>query len=97
LFWGWLRAFIGFCFYKVLAAAVLSIMGNLLAHYYTDIVAFSDPGLMIKQLPLLIILVTVNVYILFKIPALTMSIFSGSTGGHDGGMGVVTAALVRSR
>lgn len=23
LFWGWLRAFIGFCFYKVLAAAVL--------------------------------------------------------------------------
>jgi len=97
LFWGWLRAFIGFCFYKVLAAAVLSIMGNLLAHYYTDIVAFSDPGLMIKQLPLLIILVTVNVYILFKIPALTMSIFSGSTGGHDGGMGVATAALLRSR
>src|ERR1700683_1318015 len=25
LFWGWLRAFIGFCFYKVLAAAVFSI------------------------------------------------------------------------
>jgi hypothetical protein len=97
LFWGWLRAFIGFCFYKVVAAAVLSIMGNLLAHYYTAIVAFSDPGLMIKQLPLLIILVVVNVYILFKIPALTVSIFSGSTGGHDGGMGLVTAALLRSR
>src|SRR6202167_2020311 len=97
LFWGWLRGFIGFCFYKVLAAAVLSIMGNLLAHYYTSIVAFSDPGLMGKQVPLLIILVVVNVYILFKIPALTMSIFSGSTGGHDGGMGVVTAALLRSR
>ena len=30
LFWGWLRAFIGFCFYKVLAAAVLSILGHLL-------------------------------------------------------------------
>jgi hypothetical protein len=96
LFWGWLRAFIGFCFYKVLAAAVLSIMGTLLAHYYTDLVAFSDPGLMVKQLPLLIILVMVNVYILFKIPALTMSIFSGSTGGHDGGMGVVITALLRS-
>src|ERR1700677_3216407 len=76
LFWGWLRAFIGFCFYKVLAAAVFNILGSLLAQYYTDIVAFSDPGLMIKQLPLLIILVTVNIYILFKIPALTMSIFS---------------------
>ena len=96
LFWGWLRAFIGFCFYKVLAAAVLSIMGTLLAHYYTDIVAFSDPGLMVKQLPLLIILVTVNIYILFKIPALTMSIFSGSTGGHDGGMGIATAAVRQS-
>ena len=97
LFWGWLRAFIGFCFYKVLAAAVLSIMGTLLAHYYTDIVAFSDPGLMVKQLPLLIILVTVNIYILFKIPALTMSIFSGSTGGHDGGLGFATAAIVKMR
>ena len=96
LFWGWLRAFIGFCFYKVLAAAVLSIMGNLLAHYYTDIVAFSDPGLMVKQLPLLIILVTVNIYILIKIPVLTMSIFSGSTGGHDGGMGAATALLLRA-
>lgn len=72
-------------------------MGTLLAHYYTDIVAFSDPGLMVKQLPLLIILVTVNVYILFKIPALTVSIFSGSTGGHDAGMGHATAAIARSR
>ena len=72
-------------------------MGTLLAHYYTDIVAFSDPGLMVKQLPLLIILVTVNIYILFKIPALTMSIFSGSTGGHDGGLGFATAAIVRMR
>jgi len=96
LFWGWLRAFIGFCFYKVLAAAVLSIMGNLLAHYYADIIAFSDPGLMIKQLPLLIILVLVNVYILLKVPALTVSIFSGSAGGHDGGIGVVTAAIARA-
>jgi hypothetical protein len=96
LFWGWLRAFIGFCFYKVLAAAVLSILAHLLTGYYTTIVAFADPGAMIKQLPLLVLLVVINLYILFKIPAMTMSIFSGSTGGHDGGMGVVTAALVRS-
>ena len=27
LFWGWLRAFIGFSFYKVVAAAVLSVLG----------------------------------------------------------------------
>ena len=38
LFWGWLKAFIGFCFYKVLAAAVLSILAHLLAQYYTELV-----------------------------------------------------------
>lgn len=96
LFWGWLRAFIGFCFYKVLAAAVLSILGHLLAQYYAQIAAFSDPGNMVKDLPLLILLVLVNVYILFKVPALTMSIFSGSTGGHDGGMGVATYIAARA-
>jgi len=96
LFWGWLRAFIGFCFYKVLAAAVLSILGHLLAQYYSQLVAFSDPGNMVKELPLLILLVLVNVYILFKVPALTMSIFSGSTGGHDGGVGVATYVAARA-
>jgi type IV secretory pathway VirB6-like protein len=94
LFWGWLKAFIGFCFYKVLAAAVLSILAHLLAQYYTEFVNFSDPGTMVQELPLLILLVLVNIYILFKIPAMTMSIFSGSTGGHGGGMGGLIAAAV---
>jgi hypothetical protein len=93
LFWGWLRCFIGFCFYKVLAAATLSILGQVLAHFSTTLVAWSDPGRMVTQLPLLILLILLNVYILLKIPALTMSIFSGSTGGHDLG-GVVTAAAL---
>ena len=96
LFWGWLRAFIGFCFYKVLAAAVLSILGHLLAQYYTTIVNFTDPGNMVKSLPLLILLVMVNLYILFKVPVMTATIFTGSHGGHDGGMGLFTFALLRS-
>ena len=96
LFWGWLRAFIGFCFYKVLAAAVLSILGHLLAQYYSQFTAFTDPGNMAKELPLLILLVLVNIYILFKVPAMTMSIFSGSTGGHDGGMGLATYIAARA-
>src|ERR1700678_1410263 len=79
LFWGWLRAFIGFCFYKVVAAAVLSVLAALLSNYYTSLATFTDPGLMIKQLPLLILLVIVNLYVLFQIPHLTLSIFSGST------------------
>jgi type IV secretory pathway VirB6-like protein len=94
LFWGWLKAFIGFCFYKVLAAAVLSILAHLLSQYYTELANFADPGTMVQELPLLILLVLVNIYILFKIPAMTMSIFSGSAGGHGGGMGGLLAAAV---
>jgi hypothetical protein len=51
----------------------------------------------VQELPLLILLVLVNIYILFKIPAMTMSIFSGSSGGHGGGMGgMITAAILRA-
>ena len=93
LFWGWLRAFIGFCFYKVLAAAVFSILGHLLAQYYTQLIGFSDPGNMVKELPLLILLVLVNVYILFKIPAMTQSLFSGHTSGGSSGLGMAMMAI----
>ena len=96
LFWGWLKAFIGFCFYKVLAAAVLNILAHLLAQYYTEFVNFADPGTMVQELPLLILLVLTNIYILFKIPAMTMSIFSGSAGGHGGMGGLITAAVLRA-
>ncbi len=93
LFWGWLRAFMGFCFYKVLAAAVFSILAHVLAEYYTQLVAFSDPGNMVQELPLLILLVLVNVYILFKIPAMTQSLFSGHTSGGSSGLGMAMMAI----
>jgi type IV secretory pathway VirB6-like protein len=93
LFWGWLRAFMGFCFYKVLAAAVFSILAHVLAEYYTEFVAFSDPGNMVQELPLLILLVMVNIYILFKIPAMTQSLFSGHAGGGSSGLGMALMAL----
>jgi type IV secretory pathway VirB6-like protein len=93
LFWGWLRAFMGFCFYKVLAAAVFSILAHVLAEYYTELVAFSDPGNMVQELPLLILLVMVNIYILFKIPGMTQSLFSGHAGGGSSGLGMALMAL----
>jgi len=93
LFWGWLRAFIGFCFYKVLAAAVFNILGSLLAQYYTQLIGFSDPGNMVTQLPLLILLVLVNVYVLFKIPVITHSLFSGHVGGGGSGLGMLAMAI----
>jgi type IV secretory pathway VirB6-like protein len=91
LFWGWLRAFLGFSFYKVVAAATLSVLSQLLAHYYAVMAGFVDPGQMIKQLPMLILLVLVNGFILLKIPAMTATIFSGHTSGHDAGTGVLSS------
>jgi type IV secretory pathway VirB6-like protein len=91
LFWGWLRAFIGFSFYKVVAAAVLAILGHLYTLFYTSLIPL-DVSTIISKLPLLILLILVNLYILFKIPAITSSIFSGHTGGHGGGLGAIALA-----
>lgn len=96
LFWSWLRAFLGFSFYKVVAAATLSVLSHLLAHYYALMAGFVDPITMVQQLPLLILLVMVNGFILLKIPAMTATIFSGHSGGHDAGTGMITAAIMRA-
>lgn len=96
LFWGWFRAFLGFSFYKVIAAAALSILAQLLAHYYALLPGFVDPTSMIRQLPLLILLVMVSGFILLKIPTMTASLFSGHVGGHGiGAGGLITAAILR--
>ena len=83
LFWGWLKAYLSFSFYKVVAAATMSILGQLYARYYTNLVDFTHPINLMKNFPLLIILVMVNLFMLLKIPAMTATIFSGHTGGHD--------------
>jgi competence protein ComGC len=49
---------------------------------------------MVENFPLLLLLIIVNVFILLKIPAITASIFSGSSSGHDGGVGMMTAAIM---
>ena len=95
LFWGWLKAYLGFAFYKVVAAATLNVLSHVLAQYYIQLIHISDPGDMVKALPLLILLVMVTGYILIKIPAMTASLFSGHVGGHDGGLGFATLALLR--
>src|SRR5580658_3522875 len=81
LFWGWLKAYLGFSFYKVVAAATMNVLAHVLTNYYIQLgQSFSDPSLLVETLPLLILLVFVNGYILFKIPAMTHTLF---TGGSD--------------
>jgi type IV secretory pathway VirB6-like protein len=94
LFWGWLKSYLGFSFYKVVAAAAMNVLAQVLTNYYIQLgQSFSDPSLLVETLPLLILLVLVNVYILFKIPAMTQSLFSGHTGGGSSGLGMAMMAL----
>jgi len=94
LFWGWLKSYLGFSFYKVVAAAAMNVLSQVLTNYYIQLgQSFSDPSLLVATLPLLILLVLVNVYILFKIPAMTQSLFSGHTSGGSSGLGLAMMAI----
>jgi type IV secretory pathway VirB6-like protein len=93
LFWGWFKAYLSFAFYKVVAAATMSILGHLFITYYANLTDFTNPLTLVKNLPLLIVLVVVNIFLILKIPAITASIFSGSSSGHDAGMGAITGAI----
>ena len=96
LFWGWLRAFLSFSFYKVVAAATMSVLGQLYIRYYSNLVDFTHPLNMMKNFPLLIILVMVNLFLLLKIPTMTATIFSGHSGGHDAGTGIAASLATRA-
>jgi hypothetical protein len=95
LFWGWLKAFLGFEFYKVVAAATMSIMSHLLITYLTSgAMNVNDPKRLIYLMPGLLMLCFVAGFILLKIPTMTASLFSGHTGGHGIGMGGIISAAV---
>jgi type IV secretory pathway VirB6-like protein len=94
LFWGWLKAYLGFSFYKVVAAATMNVLSHVLTNYYIQLgQSVSDPSTIVQTLPLLVLLVLVNIYILFKIPTMTHSLFTGGVGGHGGGLGAAVMAI----
>ena len=97
LFWGWLRAFLGFEFYKVVAAATMHVMSHLLINYLTSGAMNVDaPQRLITVMPGLLMLCFIAGFILFKIPTMTASLFSGHTGGHGiGAGGLISAALLK--
>ena len=98
LFWGWLRAFIGFEFYKVVAAATMSVMSHLLITYLTSgAMNIGSPSNLIYVMPGLLILCIVAGFVLLKIPTMTATLFSGHTGGHGVSMGgLITAAIIHA-
>ncbi len=42
LFWGWLKAYISFSFYKVVAAAAMSVLGQMFFGYYQGVASISS-------------------------------------------------------
>jgi TrbL/VirB6 plasmid conjugal transfer protein len=82
LFWGWLRCFIQYAFYQVIAAAVVYVIANLIL----GIMDLQPKGTistveLMEAFPVLFITFLAAIYALLKIPALTNHIFSGASGG----------------
>jgi len=87
LFWGWLRCFIQYSFYQVIAAAVVYVIGNvvlgILGLEPTKTISVAQ---LIGWFPVLFITFLAAIYALLKIPALTNHIFSGTAGGSSVGI-----------
>jgi hypothetical protein len=87
LFWGWLRCFIQYSFYQVIAAAVVYVIGNLVLGILglepTKTISVAQ---LIGWFPVLFITFLAAIYALLKIPALTNHIFSGTAGGSSVGI-----------
>lgn len=87
LFWGWLKCFIQYAFYQVVAAAVVFIIGNVLTGFVNMYGGHPIPVLQQASLmPALFIVIVASVYALIKVPMLTSHIFSGNAGGSAAGM-----------
>jgi hypothetical protein len=87
LFWGWLRCFIQYAFYEVIAAAAVYIVGNLVIGVLTLQGTGTISTLqLIGWFPVLFITFLASIYVLLKVPALTNHIFSGTAGGSSAGL-----------
>lgn len=82
LFWGWLKAFIQYSFYQVVAAGVLFIVSQLTyGVIHAQITGVISPTDLIRVSPVLVVTYLAAVYAIIKVPMLTSHIFSGTSGG----------------
>ena len=86
LFWGWLKAFIGFSFYQVIASAFIFIFAKVLLGLLGVIgpITLSNA---FSVMPALLITLFTCIYGLIKIPELTASILGGRSGSWVNPMG----------
>src|SRR6266478_1939771 len=82
LFWGWLKAFIQYSFYQVVAAGVLYIVSQFtFGIIRAQITGLISPTDLIKISPVLVVMYLAAIYAIIKVPMLTSHIFSGTAGG----------------
>ncbi|MGH9451057.1 MAG: type IV secretion system protein [Terriglobia bacterium] len=80
LFWGWLKFFIAYAFYQVIAAAVTYVLCNLVVALLMAPPFYPIPLDPADLIGMLAILLLGGAYILLKVPAMTNHLFSGSSG-----------------
>ena len=87
LFWGWLRCFIQYSFYQVIASAVVYVIANLILGVFDlQTKGVISTVQLIEAFPVLFITFLASIYALLKIPALTNHLFSGTAGGSSFGI-----------
>jgi hypothetical protein len=95
LFWGWLRCFLQYAFYQVIASAVVYIIGNLmLGALRLPPAGTLSTVQLVGWFPVLFITFLASIYVLLKIPSLTNHIFSGTAGGSSASLLDAPAAIL---
>jgi hypothetical protein len=80
MFWGWLRAFLQYSFYQVVANAFVFVFGQLLIHFLDLYPPPFDSATIAILFVQLVFLLLSFVYGVLKIPSLVNSIFAGRSG-----------------
>jgi hypothetical protein len=80
LFWGWLRCFVQYAFYPVVAYAYLFVFGQLLIHF-CDVhpPPYDGAKAAVLFMPLLFLLIAFT-YGMIRVPSLVNSLFAGRAG-----------------
>lgn len=94
LFWGWLKALLQFAFYQVIAEAYLYVMINVLLTFQPRFDSYNSMTATSADAAAILIIFTVFIFSVFKLPALVATIFTGGGAGW-GAFGQGAGTFVR--
>jgi hypothetical protein len=80
LFWGWLKAFLQYAFYQVIAQAFVFVFGNLLLHFTQAVPPPYTAEVIVFTSGPLICMLCAFIYGMLKVPSLVNSLFTGRSG-----------------